>query len=77
MLREVDHTSYLIYEKDDEGIQEENRVASKLAKAAAISANSQNNNHDHKNRNRNTTHDILACHSALVCCKIALCVLAV
>ena len=75
MLREVDHTSYLIYEKDDEGIQEENRVASKLAKAAAISANSQNNNHDHKHRN--TTHDILACHSALVCCKIALCVLAV
>lgn len=76
MLREVDHTSYLIYEKDDEGIQEENRVASKLAKAAAISANSQNNNHDHKNRN--TTHDILACHSTVfVCCKIALCVLAV
>ena len=71
MLREVDHTSYLIYEKDDEGIQEENRVASPLAEAA----NTHNNNHDHKNRN--TTHDILACHSALVCCKIALCVLAV
>ena len=76
MLREVDHTSYLIYVKDDdEGIQEENRVASPLAEAAAISANTHNNNHDHSNHNH--IHDILACHSILVCCKIALCVLAV
>ena len=76
MLREVDHTSYLIYETDDEGIQEENRGASPLAEAAQNSKH--HNQHDHSHRNRNTTHAVLACHSTVfVCCKLALCVLAV